>query len=256
MLLALLACSTEPADLTSTPAPGPKPTEPKPAVPKPGEALLVVPVPTDAPSDLPTDVPEPTDAPERPKWEPRQPYVSKISAPDWPDPSIHPDQCGDLSDGGPLSSDGCVTADLECGDRIVGHTMGGVERYDSRFYEKKMCWPLMIDHDGGDERIYRLHMPPGEWRAWVTLYTPCADLSLAAIKHQGRTCPTIDHPIRVCEMAPKPDLMTERLELTTQTRPGSDPTWYIVVEGPKDEEGMFELVVQCHPGLGGTVPKP
>ena len=194
--------------------------------------------------------------PAKPPWQPMLPYTSRISAPDWPEPQIDPDQCGSLEDGGPVGSDGCVTADLKCGDRIIGHTLGGVQRYDGRFYESKMCWPNMIDHEGGDERIYRLTMPAGEWRAWVTMYTPCADLSLGAIRHQSRTCPTEASPIGICEMAPKADTTTERLELTTQTPQGSAPTWYIVVEGVKDEEGLFELVVQCHPGVGGTVPKP
>ena len=112
------------------------------------------------------------------------------------------------------------------------------------------------DGPGSITELPVLTMPAGEWRAWVTMYTPCADLTLAAVRHQSDTCPTEATAVRVCEMCPKPYETTERLELTTQTPAGRDPTWYLVVEGVKDEEGLFELVVQCHPGVGGTVPKP
>ena len=44
-------------------------------------------------------------------------------------------------------------------------------------------WPIdTLGQEGRDERVYRLTMPEGEWRAWVTMYTPCADLSMAAIR--------------------------------------------------------------------------
>ena len=250
MILLLPACMlTSTPDESAAPTPKPAPLKVEPVKPGPTTANVpTTPLDTD-PQDTDTDA-----APQREPWDPKVPYRTKITAPDWPDPTIHPDMCGDLEDGGPVGSDGCVTAELKCGDRIIGHTGGGVERYDGQFYEKKFCWPNMIDHDSGNERIYKLTMPEGEWRAWVTMYTPCADLSMAAIRHQGDTCPTIDHAIRVCEMSPREGLMSERLGLTTQAR--SEPTWYIVVEGVKEEEGAFELVVQCHEGLSGAIPKP
>lgn len=153
--------------------------------------------------------------------------------------------------------DDCVTAELTCGDRVIGHTVGGVQRYDTRFYEAKHCWPATIDHDGGEERVYKLRMPSGEWRAWVTLYTPCADLDVAAIRFDGDTCPTLGSNTGACEMVPEPHTTSERIELTTQTRNGLEPTWWIVVEGKdtpgSQPEGAFELHVQCAPGLGGPV---
>lgn len=252
MIVLLSACflqtTTPDATAPSKPAPTklvPEPVKPGPAPVAPGTA------PTDTPADTDTDV---TTEPEREPWDPKVPYRTQVTAPEWPDPSIHPDMCADLEDGGPVGPDGCVTGELKCGDRIIGHTVGGIERYDGHFYEKKFCWPNMIDHDGGDERVYRLTMPEGEWRAWVTMYTPCADLSMAAVRHQSSTCPTMATDIKVCEMSPREGLMTERLELTTQSR--GEPTWYVIVEGAGQEEGAFELVVQCHPGVGGAIPKP
>lgn len=248
MLIFLFACVGSDPVVPADPPPVTAPAQPA--------VVGKTPAP-DSPDATPAAVaPVPPPEPSRPRWQPVYPYVSQITAPEWPDPQIDPDQCGSLEDGGPVGKDGCVTADLKCGDRIIGHTVGGVERYDGRFYESKMCWPNLLDHNGGDERVYRLTMPAGEWRAWVTMYTPCADLTLAAVRHQSDTCPSEATAVRVCEMSPKPYETTERLELTTQTPAGRDPTWYLVVEGVKDEEGLFELVVQCHPGVGGSIPKP
>ena len=62
----------------------------------------------------------------------------------------------------------------------MGHTIGGVQRFDSRFYEKQFCTPRITNHDGGNERVYTLEMPEGDWTAYVTLDSPCADLDVAA----------------------------------------------------------------------------
>jgi len=113
-------------------------------------------------------------------------------------------QCGDLSDGGPVKGPGCLTGTIECGQTIIGHTIGGVELYNTRFYEKHFCTPGTTNHDSGDERIYSLRAPEGKKRLWVTLDSPCADLDLAVIKFAGGDCPNIDSTIPDCEMWPKP----------------------------------------------------
>ncbi len=179
---------------------------------------------------------------------------SNVSQPAMPTPGIDESQCEDLTDGGPVGSDGCVTAEISCEQRIIGHTKGGIDRYAGTFYEKKHCWPNTRDHDGGDERVYKLTMPEGEWRAWATLYTPCADLDLAAVRHDWGGCPDLADKTGACEMKITDYNAAERIELTTQTkRPGQKPVWYIIVEGKNQDEGPFELHVQCREGVGGTV---
>ncbi|MEZ4323538.1 MAG: hypothetical protein R3F61_39100 [Myxococcota bacterium] len=164
------------------------------------------------------------------------------------------EQCGDIVDGGEVRGPDCITDEIHCDQQIIGHTIGGVDLYDTRFYEKKFCWPGTMDHDSGNERVYRLVMPPGEWRAWVDLHTPCADLDVAGIRFDhGNACPTIDSTINQCEMKPSKNTSSERIELTSQTGPGQNAVWYIVVEGKEDAEGPFSLYVQCAPGLGGAV---
>jgi hypothetical protein len=164
----------------------------------------------------------------------------------WPAPAITSKNCEDVADGGPVNGPGCITSDISCGDIIVGHTAGGVRRMDSKFYEKKFCTPYTTNHDGGEERVYRLKMPPGEWRAYAWLDTPCADLDLFAVKWDGNDCPTIDHNIQRCEASVDAwGWGKEAVELVHQ----GNATWFLVVEGKGDEEGAFALQIQCREGL-------
>jgi hypothetical protein len=166
------------------------------------------------------------------------------STPPPPEPLVTSGNCEDVSDGGPVDGPGCVTATLQCGDTVIGHTVGGVRRFDSRFYEKKHCTPATTNHDGGEERVYRLEMPEGEWRAFVWMDTPCANLDLFALRWNGEDCPTVDHNVNACEYG---QLLngSERVELVHQ----GEATWFLVVEGRGEEEGPFALHVQCRPGL-------
>ena len=170
----------------------------------------------------------------------------QISGPPPPEPGIYADQCDDLETGGPIRGPDCVTDVLRCGEQVVGHTIGGVNRYDTKFYEKKFCTPATTDHDGGDERVYRLDMPDGDWTAVVTLDTPCADLDLAAVLFNDDSCPSMAHNITRCEMWPKNGTARESVRLVTQ----SETSWYVIVEGKGDDaEGAFSLSVQCWRGL-------
>lgn len=167
------------------------------------------------------------------------------STPPPPEAAVTSSQCDDLSDGGPVGGPGCVTSPISCGETVIGHTVGGVRRFDTKFYEKKFCWPATVQHDGGEERVYRLEMPDGEWRAFVWMDSPCADLDLFAVKWNGDDCPTMDHNIAQCESNLQRRVGNERVELVHQ----GTATWYLVVEGSGDEEGAFALHVQCRPGL-------
>ncbi|MCB9675201.1 MAG: hypothetical protein H6737_08790 [Alphaproteobacteria bacterium] len=269
LLLAGLWACTEPApkpasnrfeDLTEapkpTPAPAPAPegaNDDTPASPEPAE---VEPDDTDAGGvqlGHAGPIPGLTDA-EKSDYRKRG-TLTNVSQPRMLEPLITPDQCEDLTDGGPLKGgDSCVTAVVECDSRTIGHTVGGIDLYTSRFYEKKQCWPATKNHDSGNERVYKLVMPEGEWRAWATLYTPCADLDIAAVRHDFGGCPTLASNVGPCEMSVQNGFYAERIELTTQTkRAGERPVWYIIVEGKDDAEGMFELDIQCRPGVGGPV---
>jgi hypothetical protein len=256
-LLFLLACGTSaPPEPTVAPVPPPpvqigaqQPVPPQPVVQPTPDGVVV-----DDPNGVATAPPEPP-----PVREVDQDWLMKpeshVSAPEWPISLVEPGMCGDVTDGGPVSEDGCITDELRCGDNIVGHTVGGIDRYDTEFYEQKHCWPATVKHDEGNERVYRLKMPPGEWRAWVSLYAPCADLNVAAIRKDDDTCPTMEDKIKVCEMSVKKTRVADRIELTTQTPSTVEPIWYVVVEGREKNDGLYSLHVQCAPGLGGPIPR-
>lgn len=169
-----------------------------------------------------------------------------MQGPPPPEAAVTSSNCDDIEDGGPVAGPGCVTADVKCGDVIIGHTKGGVQRFDSRFYEKKFCTPRTTNHDGGDERVYRLEMPEGEWRAFVWMDSPCADLDLFALKWTGEDCPTMSHNLPQCEEGTLLSMQDrERVELVHQ----GEATWFLIVEGQGEAEGPFALHVQCREGL-------
>ncbi len=161
-----------------------------------------------------------------------------------PDPVFTEDRCNELQQGGG-TVDGCVTDVITCGESIVGHTRGGMKNFDTQFYKSKFCTPDTSNHDGGDERVYRLVMPEGNWHAVVSLDTPCADLDVAAILWNSEGCPDNRHVINRCEMFPNDGTARETVELVSQ----HNSQWLIVVEGKDSEEGPFGLSVQCYPGL-------
>jgi hypothetical protein len=156
------------------------------------------------------------------------------------------DECTAMTDGGPLmKGSDSLTGVLKCGDRIKGHTKGGVQRFDSVFYEKKMCTPRTTNHAGGDERIYKFEEEHDQI-AYITLDTPCANLELAAIQSKDGKLPTMESSVDRCEMNIKKGTTRERVDLFAR-----DPvTWYVVVEGIDDEEGAFGLTVDCFPWNG------
>ncbi|NCG20264.1 MAG: hypothetical protein GWP91_14745 [Rhodobacterales bacterium] len=169
-----------------------------------------------------------------------------ISGPAPPEAGITAGQCDDITHGGPTTGPDCISGVLRCGDAIVGHSIGGMRRYNTRFYEANFCTPATTNHDGGEERVYRLDMPDGDWSAQVTFDSPCADLDIAALKWNDTTCPSAKAMVTQCEMRPRPQGDREQLRLVTQ----NETSWFLVVEGKDQEEGAFSISVQCWPGLG------
>jgi hypothetical protein len=167
---------------------------------------------------------------------------SQQGKPPPPAEGISRKQCGDLTDGGAAAGPGCATAEIECGQTIIGHTKGGGKMFNTRFYEKHFCTPATTNHNGGDERVYYARAPEGRKRLWFTLDSPCADLDLAVIKYEGGgECPSIDSNIQDCEMWPKDGRKREIVDVTSTG--ASD--WLAVIEGKDDFEGAFALTLQC-----------
>lgn len=170
-------------------------------------------------------------------------WQGKEPGPPPPEVALTSAQCGEFLDGGPVKGPDCFTGVVACGQTIIGHTRGGVNRYDTRFWEAKQCWPGTVNHTSGDERVYRLSLPDGKVMATVTLDTPCADLDLMGFRYEGEGCPTVDHQVTQCESMRKPGTKREKVHLVSD-RPSQ---WVLVVEGADDAEGAFGLTVQCGP---------
>jgi hypothetical protein len=194
----------------------------------------------------PPPPPPPIRAPVR--IQPPQPHgalpASSDSRPEPPPSPISEESCDDLQEGGPVGGPGCLTAVIQCDQTVIGHTRGGVNLYTTEWYDDHQCTPGVTDHDGGDERVYRLDVPDGDYVAFVTLYTPCADLDVAAYLGTRDACPTDSAPLSRCEENRLSNHQMERLTLATQ----GEASWYIIVEGVKQNEGLFGLSVQCRPG--------
>lgn len=154
------------------------------------------------------------------------------------------DQCDQLTHGG-APQGACLSGRIACGETIIGHTKGGVQRFDTKFYESKHCTPAVTDHRGGDERVYELQMPDGDHRAIITLDTPCADLDVAAMVWNDGECPSPGSIVNRCHMGVLKGNRREQVEVVSQ----NGDRVLVIVEGKDDEEGAFGLSVQCRPGL-------
>jgi len=198
------------------------------------------------PSDEKSEAEEGPAKPAKMKARERRPILPGfLSGPPPPEAGIVGSQCNDMTDGGPLNIDDCITDVIECGETIVGHTIGGINRFDTRFYEKNFCTPATTNHDSGNERVYRLSVPEGDHTAVVHLDTPCADLDMAAFRYKKDTCPSAATILHHCDMWPVDGTGRERVQLASQHA----TNWYIVVEGKDDNDGAFSLTVQCRKGL-------
>jgi len=168
-----------------------------------------------------------------------------------PPPGLTADQCQDVPQGGALAGPDCVTRDIACGQTLVDHTRGGVNRYDTRFYERNACWPATRDHSGGDERVYRFiaddtpRFQAGEQRQRVTVYfdSPCADLTFTKMLGQSPdACP--DAPARLCDSA-NPFYREAGSRNIVNLTVDRGEVYYFVVEGADDAEGAFAITLEC-----------
>lgn len=165
----------------------------------------------------------------------------KITKPGEPPIGLLKDSCGGMTDGGPVI-DGCMTAEVHCGDVIVGHTRGGAQKLGTKFYEKYFCTPGTTNHDGGDERIYKLVVDKPQMRVLAYLDSPCANLDIAAFREgTGSTCPDVNGSIPRCEMQVK-----KEARKFVDIRDNDPTSYWIVVEGQGEaDEGAFSLSIQC-----------
>jgi hypothetical protein len=171
-------------------------------------------------------------------------FFSKLTV-EGPPPIINSDACDDMTDGGPMAGPDCVTADIKCGDTVVGHTRGGVKKYDTKYYEDHYCWPATVNRDGGDERVYRLvtddQSPEFAGKGFTVeawLDSPCADLDLTIMDGPRNSCPTKS---AYCDTTNKKG--GTRGHVNRQVDAHS--TYYIMVEGRNDDEGVFAFTVKC-----------
>ncbi len=124
--------------------------------------------------------------------------------------------------------------------------MGARRSFDGEAFDYFFCWPSTQSWGGG-ERWYRLTLPPGV-PATIMMTPSEVDLDLATIRSD--TCPVdlLPPPRRPrrsrphCEMMKKPSGEGERVEIPASAEA---QTWWLVVDGPEDQEGAFELGVTC-----------
>ncbi len=150
-------------------------------------------------------------------------------------------ECGTVKAARTPRGKDCVTAELVCGDTVVGTTEGGLSEYDDAFYSGDSFCSSLPDNYSGNERAYRFAMPANA-EAVVSMDSACGgDLDLIAIRWPDEhTCPTIHHTIGQCD---EDDSKGDgQLELFSDRHPR---TFLLVVEGKDGEDGEFGLKVDC-----------
>jgi hypothetical protein len=168
-----------------------------------------------------------------------------------PPPGLTRDQCKEITDGGPVKGPGCVTDEIKCGQTIVGHTRGGVNKFSTQWYDDSTCWPATRSHKGGDERLYRFDPDangiPARFWANIWFDTPCErDIDFTVFRTSDRSdCPTAPTPN--CDMSSpfKPQDRTRRNQRVL-IDPGE--IWYVLIEGADDKEGPFSVTFNCELG--------
>jgi hypothetical protein len=144
----------------------------------------------------------------------------------------------------PLSSD-CITAEVKCGQAILGHTAGGSSVWDDTFYRSKFCAPADEGTYLGRERIYWLDSPT-EVEVQVELKSPCEDLDLFLVTWSDpNVCPTANNSVSSCEA----DTSRGGGRVISQNI-NHGYTYLIGVESRDGKDAPFEIEVRCTPIKG------
>ncbi len=147
--------------------------------------------------------------------------------------------CDSTEGKGVEPTDGCVTAELSCGDKIVGHVEGGGEnRYEGRFYQAKFC-EARTDKYRGEERVYRFRMPEHQI-ANIELDSPCEDLDLFVMQWSQGSCPTMGASVGTCDASTKRGGGKIEMESITRER-----ELLLVIEGKGGVTAPFGLEITC-----------
>lgn len=176
--------------------------------------------------------------------------IRQVAGGGGPPPGITSAQCGDITDGGPVPGPDCITAEIKCGETVVGHTRGGVNLYNTRFYERNTCWPGTRNHNAGDERVYLFvadkspRFMAGEDRQRVSVFfdSPCADLTFTKmVGSSTNKCPR--DSAKLCDSA---NPFTRKMNRNTMhITVDRGEIYYFLVEGADDENGAFSITLEC-----------
>ncbi|MFT7517902.1 MAG: hypothetical protein ACI9MC_000026 [Kiritimatiellia bacterium] len=178
--------------------------------------------------------------------------IHNVLGPGGPAPGISGGQCSELQDGGKPKGPSCLTDTIKCGQTIIGHTKGGTNQYNTRFYERNTCWPGTRNHNGGDERVYQFvandspRFKKGEQRQRVTVWfdTPCADLTFSAMYTKKKNqCPGPQDSVGWCDSANPFTRKSNRNKMNMTVDQGE--VYYFFVEGADEEEGPFSITLEC-----------
>ena len=168
-----------------------------------------------------------------------------------PPPGLTADQCSKITEGGPVNGPGCVTSEIKCGQTIIGHTRGGVNKFDTTWYEESTCWPRTRSHKGGDERLYRFDPDangiPARFWADIWFDTPCEqDIDFTVFRTTDRSsCPT--SPTPNCDTS-NPFTPQNRIRRNQRVMIDPGEVWYVLIEGADDKEGAFSVTFNCELG--------
>jgi len=168
-----------------------------------------------------------------------------------PPVGITSSQCTEITEGGPVNGPGCITSEIRCGETIVGHTRGGVNKFNSEWYDESTCWPNTRNHNGGDERLYRFDPDANgiPARFWANFWfdTPCdKDVDFTVFRTTDRSnCPTEFTPN--CDTS-NPNTKANRTRRHQRVMVDPGEVWYVLIEGANETEGPFAVTLTCELG--------
>ena len=133
---------------------------------------------------------------------------------------------------------------LECDrDRpIMATNKGGLSQFDSSEYTSWYCFPFEEDPYDGPEAVFAF-AHPGTGTVYIDLHTPCAELSLMAVRwndwEEDRVCPTEETVSLQCDA--EYETGDERLRIDEF----APINYLLIVDGPQGERANFTLGAEC-----------